>query len=55
MTGRLSELVAEDIAAQTRTDLAHHTVQELRVLLRFVRTSTDSATAQMHKITERQA
>ncbi|GAB3805322.1 hypothetical protein GCM10028798_26960 [Humibacter antri] len=40
----------DEMAAQTRADLAHHTIQELRVLLQFIHTSTESATAQMHKI-----
>jgi DNA-binding MarR family transcriptional regulator len=43
----------DDMAAQTRADLAHHNIQELRVLLRFVHTSTDSTTAQMRTIADK--
>lgn len=35
----------DDMAAQTRADLAHHSTRELRVLLRFVRTGTESTVA----------
>jgi DNA-binding MarR family transcriptional regulator len=40
----------DDVAAQTRADLAHHTIRELQVLLRFVNRGTDNATAQMRRI-----